>query len=133
MKHPFVRNAAALVAGLVAAIAVFLLAEALNNKLHPLPAGTETKAAYAGQPFAFWAVVLIGWGLGSALCGYVIGRVGRRRTAWLPWAAGLALTASGAVNAFSLPHPVWFVVAGLLLFVPAVFAGYAFSKPKPHE
>ena len=132
------RNIISVVVGLVIAIVTFLIAEAINGRIHPAPAtldfkdGEAVKSFYENQPLSLWLLVLTGWVIGSFLCGFLIKFISKSDNKKLPIIAGCILTLSAIANFFSLPHPTWFIVVGLLIFVPSTLVGHNFYKIKPN-
>lgn len=128
------RNFLAVLAGLAAAIVIFLLAESLNGVMHPMPANvnpkdpTALKAFYLNRPLSLWLLVLAGWFSGSFLCGLLIRLISRHARRTLPLIAGGILTLSAIANFLSLPHPAWFIILGLLVFLPATLLGHAIYR-----
>jgi len=119
------RNILSVVVGLVTAIITFLIAETINGNLHPAPTTLDykdtiaVKAFYENQPLSLWLLVLAGWIIGSLLCGFLIKLISKSKNKKLPIIAGSILTLSAVANFFSLPHPTWFIVVGLLVFIPS--------------
>ena len=117
-------------AGVAAAVAIFLIGEQANHALYPTPTGFDfsntvaVKTFYDNQPLAYWLIVLLVWAVGSFACGAIIKLISKTQKLLLPLIAGGVLTASGVANIFALPHPAWFVVVGLMVFVPSVYAGF---------
>jgi hypothetical protein len=125
------RNIFSIVVGLVAAIVIFLAAETANVRLHPVPGNLNfndtaaVKAFYQQQPVSLWLLVLAGWAVGSCVCGFlikIIGRTNNRRPAII---ASAVLTLSAIANFYALPHPLWMMIVGTIIFFPAVFLGYS--------
>jgi hypothetical protein len=130
------RNILSVVVGLVVAIAIFIIAETLNHSLHPIPKDLDfkdsiaVKAYYESQPLSLWLLVLAGWVLGSFLCGFVIKWISKSDNKTLPIIAGSILTLSAVANFFAIPHPIWFIVVGLLSFIPSTLLGFKiYNKP----
>ena len=48
----------------------------------------------------------------------------------LPIIAGIILTISAIANFFSLPHPTWFIIVGLIIFIPSTLLGHKLYKLK---
>jgi hypothetical protein len=69
-------------------------------------------------------LVLAGWVLGSFLCGFVIKWISKSYNKTLPIIAGSILTLSAVANFFAIPHPIWFIVVGLLSFIPSTLLGF---------
>lgn len=130
------RNILSVVVGLVTAIITFLIAETINGNLHPAPTTLDYKntiavrAFYENQPISLWLLVLAGWVIGSLLCGFLIKLISKSDNKKLPIIAGCILTLSAVANFFSLPHPTWFIVVGLLVFIPSTLLGHKLYKLK---
>lgn len=128
------RNILSVVVGLAAAIITFLIAETLNTSLHPIPSSLDfndsiaLKTFYENQALTFWLFVLAGWIMGSLLCGLLIKIISKTENRKLPIIAGIVLTLSAVANFFSLPHPTWFIVVGLLVFIPSTLLGHKIVK-----
>lgn len=125
-----IRNILSVITGLAAAIITFLIAESINGTIHPIPPTLDfqdsatVKDFYENQPFSMWLLVLAGWITGSFLCGLLIRLISRSSDKKLPFIAGIVLTLSAVTNFYLLPHPTWFIVVGLLVFVPSAMAGH---------
>lgn len=130
------RNIISVVVGLVSAIVVFVIAETINSSLHPEPQtlnyndSIAVKAFYNNQPLTLWLLVLVGWIIGSVLCGFLIKLISKNENKKLPIIAGIILTLSAIVNFFSLPHPIWFIIVGLIIFIPSTLVGHKSHKLK---
>lgn len=133
------RNIISVVVGLVSAIVVFVIAETINSSLHPAPQTLDyndsiaVKAFYDNQPLSLWLLVLVGWIIGSVLCGFLIKLISKKENPQLPIIAGSILTLSAIANFFSLPHPTWFIIVGLIIFIPSTLLGYKSYKLKTNE
>jgi hypothetical protein len=42
----------------------------------------------------------------------------------------IILTLCGVMNFLMIPHPLWFVIVGMLIFIPLTLAGYFVAKNK---
>jgi hypothetical protein len=130
------RNILSVIVGLATAIITFLIVENINGNLHPTPATLDyndpiaVKAFYENQPLSLSLLVLAGWVIGSLLCGYLIKLISKSDNKKLPIIAGCILTLSAVANFFSLPHPTWFIVVGLLVFIPSTLLGHNLYKLK---
>jgi len=132
------RNILSVVFGLVTAVVTFLIVETINGALHPAPTKLDfndsvaVKTFYENQHLSFWLLVLVGWIIGSILCGFLIKYISKSDNKKLPIIAGCILTLSAMANFFSLPHPTWFMVVGVLIFVPSTLLGHNLYKIKPN-
>jgi len=134
-----IRKILSVVIGLAIAIVTFLIAETVNTSLHPIPTdldyndSTSVKAFYDNQAISFWLLVLVGWIVGSMLCGFLIKMISKVENKTLPIIAGLILTLSAVANFFAFPHPTWFVIIGLVAFIPFTLLGHKLYKVKSNE
>lgn len=128
------RNIISVVVGLVSAIVFFVIAETINSYLHPAPKtlnyndSIAVKTYYENQPLSLWLFVLVGWIIGSVLCGFLIKLISKNDNKKLPIIAGSILTLSAVANFFTLPHPTWFIIVGLIVFIPSTLLGHKFYK-----
>lgn len=130
------RNIISVVVGLAVAIITFLIAETCTSSLYPAPTNLDykdniaLKAFYENQPLSMWLLVLAGWIIGSLLCGLLIKVISKNENKKLPIIAGIILTLSAVANFFSFPHPTWFIVVGLIVFIPSTLIGHKLYKVK---
>ncbi len=128
------RRILAVFAGLITAMATFLIIEQIGSVVYPPPTGLnfEDKAAMKlfmeSRPLGAYIIVIAGWLLGSLEAGFICHRISKHEGTLLPAILGGLLTASAVVNFYLLPHPAWFVVVGIVMFVPAVFMGWTLSR-----
>jgi len=131
-----IRAIAAVLLGLVVALATMLLLQYLGMSLFPLPPGITlegeqdlillVESATTGQ--RLW--VLMAWILASLTGGLVAARIGgRHRVAAALWVGGL-IVAGVLLNAALLPHPAWMTVAGALLPVPLAWLAARLATPR---
>lgn len=118
----------AVVAGVILAFAITFGTELLWQQLAPMPAGSNMSdpAAVAAfietAPLTAMLTVLFGWTLAIFAGTFTAARLGRRGE-WPGWVVlALFLAATGA-NFFMLPHPVWFVVAAVVLIAVSGLLG----------
>jgi len=124
----WLRGLAAVVMGLVVAFVVTFGVEWINTLMHPMPPGPDyrdpavMKAALARLPAAALVVVLAGWFLAALLGTWMATRIARgdHRPAWF---LGVLLVAAAVGNMLAIPHPLWFWVAGLLLYPVGILLG----------
>jgi len=135
------RNIASVGVGLIAGMALMLLVQGIGMVVIPLPPGVNfrdvesVKAAMtAGRiPLAFLLVVLFSHGAGSFLAGWVCGRIANHSPAVLTCLVGGLLTLAGIWNLAMIPHPMWFAVVDVLLYIPCAWCGGRLAPPPPVE
>ncbi|WP_205503235.1 hypothetical protein [Rufibacter psychrotolerans] len=123
-----------------AAVGVFTisLVQYLSHQLYPVPANLDPEdleaasAALANAPTPALLLVLLAYALGSFFGGMVAARYAVHRPVLHALLVGILLLAAGIANLVALPHPVWFTVAAVLLFLPmAYFGGTMSAKRMP--
>lgn len=123
-----VRNIIAVIVGfVVGGIAVFLV-ESIGHQVYPIPAGLdlskpEAIAEYVSKaPIGAILFVLIAQSAGSFIGGLITGLIAVAKAPTAIIYGVLALAMAG-LNAFLIPHPVWFLVPSLLLPIPLALFG----------
>lgn len=123
------RTILAVLVGMLAAMATMQLFEFGSARLHPFAPGADPNdmaawaAHVAGAPFAALALVVAGWTVGGYAGGLVAALISRRHRRGAALTVGaLIVCAVIAVNAM-FAHPLWMLIAGLLLPLPASWLG----------
>lgn len=128
MGH-MLRSIGAIIVGLAVGVVVVTGVEALSSTFYPLPPGVdptdpEALKPYLAQfPLGAFLFVLAAWGLGSFLGAWLATRLGPGRHRAHGLSVGVLLLAAGVANMLMLPHPVWFWVAALVIFVLCPYLG----------
>lgn len=92
------RNILSVIIGLAPAVITFLVFETINASFHPAPTNLDyndsiaVKTFYENQPLSIWLLALVGWFVGSFLCGLVIKWISKNDNKKLPIIAGGILT-----------------------------------------
>lgn len=134
MKSNIFRTILAVVAGIVLAVLIFMLFEKVNEHLYPIPshidsANHEAMSAHVSSlPVASLAILLLGWAIGSLICGLLVGLLVRNAGTTPAYIAGLFLMSAGIVDIFMFPRPVWFAIGGMIVFIPATLLGSALVR-----
>ncbi|HRO44057.1 MAG TPA: hypothetical protein PL009_14575 [Flavipsychrobacter sp.] len=130
------RKIIAVIVGIVAATLLFMGFESIIERLYPLPHGTD-RADHAAMeayvktlPSTALILVLAGWAVGSFICGLLIRIIARSADKTPAYIAGLFLTTAGIVDIFMVPHPIWFIIIGILLFIPFTLIGHSLYRKK---
>ncbi len=131
------RKILAVVVALIVAVAIMLIVE-MGNSMVIAPPSSEVMADrvklaefMANAPAKAYIIVLIGYVLAAFAGGFVVTKMGRR---WSPGATltiivGSVLTLGMIANILMLPgQPLWFVVAGLVVFIPVTLIGHRFAR-----
>lgn len=124
------RNIISIIVGIITAGLIFTIVETINMKLHPFPAEIDIndkvglKNHFSQLPILFWAMVLFGWAIGAMICGFLIRLISKSESTKLPLIAGTILTLTAVINFLSFPHPTWFIIVGLVVFIPMTLLGF---------
>jgi hypothetical protein len=125
------KNVLAVICGVVAAMVIFFLFEYISHSAHPFPKNLDMKNSVAMNeylssiPFYVFVVVLAGYAVGSFVAGFIIGKMSGSPNRALPLIAGILFTVGAIINLVSIPHPIWFSVVNLLIYIPLVLAGHS--------
>jgi len=130
------RKIVAVVAGLLVFVFIVSVIESLNAKLYPMPVGIdkanrEAIQAYVNSlPKTAFIILLSGYLIGSFFCGLVMRLITKSDDKMPAYLAGIGLTTVGIVNFFSIEHPWWVIITGLLIFIPVTLYGYTLIRKK---
>ncbi len=126
-----IRKILAILVGAIAGGVVNMALVTLSNVVYPLPEGIDPNDFEAfrahveahGLATGALLIVLAAHSGGSFVSGFVCGLIAMR-----PWylaaiVLGLLWTCGGVAMLTMLPAPIWFVVADVLLYVPAALLG----------
>ncbi len=126
------RTVAAVLAGLVAAIAVITLVEAVGHSIFPPPPGIDpmdpagmavivAQMSPAALMFVLFALVC-----GGLAGGAVTARVANQHQLTEALIVGALLTVASLLNIFSVAHPLWMGVLSVALPLPSAWLGARF-------
>jgi hypothetical protein len=129
-----IKNIMIIIGSIVAGSAVIYLAESLGHKLYPLPEGIDVYDSVAMKEYIFnmpltgFLILLVGYELGGFCAGFFAALLSspscRTKNALI---AGGLLTVGSAINLILIPHPVWFNVISLMVFIPFSLLGAKLS------
>lgn len=114
------RRILAVLAGIVVAFVVVMLTDLLVGGIFPPPPGTDVRdpesmaAAIGAMPVIALALMVIGWGVASAVGAFVAVRITPERRRSAGHLVALLLLIATMANLAMLPHPAWMWVAALI-------------------
>lgn len=123
------RFVAGVVVGAIVAVVVVMLVESIGHVLFPPPAGIQAMdpADLAGImariPVGALVMVLLAWATGALAGGFVAAKIATLRRPLAALLVGGFLLAGGVWTMVTIPHPVWMMVLGVLLPLPAAWLG----------
>ncbi len=132
------RKILAVIVAMIVAFAVIMIVQMLNALIVPPPtAGVMsdpelTREFIASLPTIAFIVIIVGYALGSFAGGFIVTKMSRRESPGiiLPILVALVLEIGAILNFFVLlpGQPMWFVVIGLLVFIPFSLLGHRFAR-----
>jgi hypothetical protein len=129
--HPTIRSALVLLGGVVAAVIVVGLMDALAGSVYALPPGTDPsdpesfRQAVATLPAQAFLLLLAGWVLASGIGSYIAARLATHARATHGLIVAFFVLVATVGNLATIPHPVWMWPASII-FIPA--AGWVATK-----
>jgi len=129
-----IRKVLAVIAGLVVASIAIMIAEMIGHRIYPIPQGFNKddmnvmREFMAGLPAGAFLIVAAGWAIGSFLAGFAAKTISRSNGFLIPLIIGGLLTVGAIANFVMMPHPTWFVILGLLIFIPITLIGHRAAK-----
>ncbi|HEV8582529.1 MAG TPA: hypothetical protein VGX68_25975 [Thermoanaerobaculia bacterium] len=130
--HPILRSVLAVLAGAVVAFVLIAVIELLSGKLYPLhadPGSPEEMAkAMARAPVGALLLVLLGWAVGTTAGAWTAACAAGRSPLIHGIVVGALLLCAAVANLLSFPHPIWFWIAAVALFLPCAYLGSALAE-----
>jgi hypothetical protein len=129
--HPTIRSALVLLGGVVAAVVVVGLMDALAGSLYALPPGTDPsdpesfRQAVATLPVQAFLLLLAGWILAGGIGSYIAARLATHARATHGLIVAFFVLVATVGNLATIPHPVW-MWPGSIILIPA--AGWVATK-----
>lgn len=125
-------------AGCAAGIAVIFLMEFVSHAIYPLPEGLDPnnpehlKLIMTNAPIGALVLVLVAGFLGGFAGGIVASIFDKSNKTKRAIAVGIVLTILGIINLFMIPHPIWFMLINVVVYIAGAFLGSLLIKPKKH-
>ena len=132
----FTRYILPVVTGAIMAMIFLLTGQHIIHNMYPALPVTEMQdvdilsAALRMIPARYYQL-LLGNNIIAAYCGGLIATLIAKRESKLPAiVVGIVLTLSDLYNAINLPHPPWFAVLSLVVYLPFSYLGCLLVKKK---
>jgi len=121
------------IAGAVVGGITVMVLEICSWLVHPLPEGVDWTDAEkmkeilpehaANAPLAALLIVLTAHLIGPLAGGFLASLIAGKGRLICGLLIGMLFLAAGIVNLFTIPHPLWFGILDVLIYVPAAFLG----------
>jgi hypothetical protein len=137
------------IGGVVAAGVVVGVMEFVGHKIYPPPPGIDLhnpealKTIIDQLPLGAIVMVLVAWGAGSLVGGFTAGAVAGRAQVVHGLIVGGIQMAFGILTMIMIPHPVWFMIAAVVVVIPPAWLGAVVARllfdpsppagPKPYD
>ncbi len=124
-----IRALLAVAAGIAVAFVGISELQSLGHQIYPLPEGLDPAdpevAEVVGRTTLL--IVLVAYGLGTFCGAWVAARIAGRPFPGL--LVGGVMMLAGAANMVAIPHPLWFMGLGLLVFLPSAWLASRLAAP----
>lgn len=123
------RNILAVIAGVILAGIVTYAVQTVGHQVYPPPENLDIKnleamkAYVATLPMGALLFVLLAYVLGSFAGGWLAAKIARSSQIHVPLTVGGVQLFFGLINLLMIPHPLWFAIAAVIVFLPAAFLG----------
>ncbi|HEY6089228.1 MAG TPA: hypothetical protein VD771_05520 [Gemmatimonadaceae bacterium] len=131
-----IRSALVLLGGVVAAVIVVTLMDALVGRLYSLPPGTDPndpeslRRAVAALPLTAFALLVAGWTLAAGVGSYVAARFAAYTRPIHGMIVALFVLIATVANLAKIPHPIWLWPATIILIPAAGWAATRWTEPR---
>lgn len=123
------RSVLAVFVGIVVAVLAVFIVESVGHVVFPPPPGVDVSDPEALRelmeriPAGALAFVLLAWVLGSFLGGFTAAKIAVQHRLACALIVGVVMLGAGGMTMMMIPHPLWMMVLGVLLPVPAAWVG----------
>ncbi|HMG15705.1 MAG TPA: hypothetical protein VK590_09670 [Saprospiraceae bacterium] len=130
------RRIMSVLSGVVAGSMIMFIVETLGHKVYPIAmnlesATKEAKANYMKSlPVEALLMIILAWAVGAFVAGIVSTLISKDSTSFTALRSGGILFALSIFNMIVIPHPIWFWIAGLLVFIPCSWLGFRLIRRK---
>lgn len=127
------RNVGATLAGIVVGVVIIALVQQMGHKLYPSSLSSESSPEEFARfletaSFVQLSFPLLAYFLGTFAGTYLAHRLGRTNRPVNSISAGAVFVIAAVLTFRSLPHPVWFIAATLVLMGVGTWLGYRLAR-----
>ena len=128
-----IKNMLSIVAGIMVAFMLIAGIEMLSHQIYSLPKDIDPKDPEVMKnfmshiPMGALLMILLAYTVGSFGGGIITGLIASEKRIQMGITTGVVLLILGISNLIMIPHPLWFSIASVLLYVPAAYAGVLLS------
>jgi len=128
------RNAMAIVVGLTVAFIVKWTHVSIDNRLFPFPSDIDqsdmeaVRMYFKELPSLSFILTLVFNAITVFCASYITVKIAATQHRNLALGIGLFLLIMSLVRLFTLPHPIWFIIADICLYIPIAGLGYRIAS-----
>ena len=128
------RSILAVLAGVLVMAITVAAVQLIGHSVFPPPPGIDASdheamvALISTMPAMALAFVLLAYAAGGFLGAYTAATISRAHRRGAALAVGVVLLALIAMNFMAIPHPLWMVVAGVLIPIPAALLAWRLAR-----
>ena len=129
-----IRTILALLIGLITGFLLIGLLEMVGHLIYPPPPGVDltnpeiVKELIKNAPTGALILILISYAIGAFAGGLVAMLIGKKSPGLYIGGVGGGLLGGGILNLINLPHPLWFTILSILIFIPCAAIGVETAK-----
>jgi hypothetical protein len=123
------KNLLSVVAGLMVAFLLIMIVELLSHQIYSLPNNIDANDKEAMKvfmteiPTGALLMIILAYAIGSFGGGIITSLIASEKRIQLGITTGVVLLILGITNLISIPHPLWFNIASVLVYIPLAYAG----------
>lgn len=129
------RKILGMIGGVIFAGLVIFAVQKLGHQVYPPPENLDTRnleamqAYIASLPIGAMLFVLLSYVVGTFAGGWLATKIARAPQMHVPLTVGGVQLFFGIINLAMIPHPLWFAIASVLIFLPAAYLGGKLGRP----
>jgi len=130
------RSILAAIAGLVLGVVLIAVVEFIGHYVYLPPADLDMtnpeamKNLMTNAPVGALLFVILAWAVGSFGGGWLAARIAQKSHVMHSLIVGGLLMAAGIMKMLMIPHPMWFWVLGVAVYLPAAYAGASLGQKR---
>jgi len=132
------RNIISVVTGIIVAVVLITVVEVISHKIYPPPTGIDfnnkeaLKELMNTMPKGAMLLVILAHAIGAFGGGVVTALISTEKRIMFSTVTGGIVLIMGIANLIMVPHPIWFAIADLLVYIPFAYLGALLAiKIKP--
>ena len=123
-----------ILSGVVAGAIVIGILERVSNSMHPYPENLDpidldaVANHISSLPMSAFITVLFAHAIGALVGGFIASKMAKVQKRSAALFVGLILLVAGVLNLVSIPHPLWFSIADVIIYTPFALLGNEVRK-----